>query len=142
MRTKDWLIKKRTHYDLTQKQLANEIDISPYTIENIEQGKWLGSADTWEKIENYFEEDNSVSVSYDSDKLIEEIENDISEFGENYSCILFYKTYNDYIIFTDYTFNCEEDPFNPNKELHEGEHYIETTLKYAHDIFKSQNKII
>lgn len=78
MRTKDWLIKKRTHYDLTQKQLANEIGISPYTIENIEQGKRLGSADTWEKIENYFEEDNSVSVSYDSDKLIEEIENDIS----------------------------------------------------------------
>ena len=54
MKTKEWLKEQRVKYSLTQQQLANEIGISRFAIENIEQGKRLGSVDTWEKIENYF----------------------------------------------------------------------------------------
>ena len=47
MRTKEWLKKTRENIGLTQRELANKIGLSPFTIEQIEQGKRLGSADTW-----------------------------------------------------------------------------------------------
>ena len=63
MKTKEWLKEQRVKYSLTQQQLANEIGISRFAIENIEQGKRLGSVDTWEKIENYFSnvDDNLIN---------------------------------------------------------------------------------
>jgi len=72
MKTKEWLKEQRVKYSLTQQQLANEIGISRFAIENIEQGKRLGSVDTWEKIENYFSnvDDNLINISYDSEDLI------------------------------------------------------------------------
>lgn len=142
MKTKEWLKDQRVKYSLTQQQLANEIGISRFAIENIEQGKRLGSIDTWEKIENYFNnaENNLINVSYDSSDLIEELKEDIKEFGENHECILIYKVISDNIIFTNYDFIVDEEPFNPNKELLEDEHYLKTTFKYALEVFENQNK--
>lgn len=140
MKTKEWLKKQRKLSGITQKELAEKIGTSPFTIEQIEQGRRLGSADTWDKIENYFE--NGVSVSYESEELIEEIKQDIEEFGENYPCILIYKIIDDSIFFTNYDFIIEEDEFNEKTELEENEKYLTTTLKYALEVFQNQNKII
>ena len=48
----------------------------------------------------------------------------------------------DYIIFTNYDFVVEEDSFEPEKELDADEFFIQTTLKYALEVFENQNKII
>lgn len=143
MRTKEWLIKNRTKYVLTQRQLAAKIGVSAYTIENIEQGKRLGSVETWNKIENFFKnsELEKENTSYDSTDLIEELTSDIEEFGDDHTCILIYKIVNDCIVFTNYDFIVEEDKFDAKKELDENEKYIVTTLKYALDVFKNQNKL-
>lgn len=143
MRTKEWLIKNRTKYVLTQRQLAAKIGVSAYTIENIEQGKRLGSVETWNKIENFFKnsELEKENTSYDSTDLIEELTSDIEEFGDDHTCILIYKIINDCIVFTNYDFIVEEDKFDAKKELDENEKYIVTTLKYALDVFKNQNKL-
>lgn len=142
MKTKEWLKEQRVKYSLTQQQLANEIGVTKFTIENIEQGRRLGSVDTWNKIENYFEnsDDDLINISYNSNDLIEELKVDIEEFGEEHKCILIYKVVNDNIVFTNYDFICEEEPFNPDKELLENEYYLETTFKYALEVFENQNK--
>ncbi|MCM1052436.1 MAG: helix-turn-helix transcriptional regulator [Ruminococcus sp.] len=153
MRTAEWLKNKRVQYSLTQAQLAKAIGVSSYTITNIEQGQRMGSAETWEKIENYFNgETPTKKISYESTELIEELKRDIEEFGEDHPCILIYKVVEDYILFTNYDFVIEKDnlfpdendpePFNPDKELEQGESYIETTFKYALEVFEAQNKII
>lgn len=143
MRTKEWLIKNRTKYALTQRQLANKIGVSPYTIENIEQGKRLGSAESWEKLENFFKNsENDECTSYDSSNLIEELQMDILEFGEDHNCILIYKIIDDHILFTNYDFIVEESKFNPEIELESDEKYIITTFKYALEVFESQNKLL
>lgn len=142
MRTKEWLKNKRIEYSITQRQLANAIGVSTFAIEQIEQGKRMGSADTWKKIENYFNnnDDSLIKLSYDCEDLIEEIKQDIEEFGEDKECILVYKVVDDYIFFTNYDFITEKMPFSKN-ELRQSEKYIETTLKYALEVFESQNKI-
>ena len=144
MRTKEWLREKRTQYCYTQRQLAREIGVSPFTIEQIEQGKRLGSVETWEKIENFFknEDEIDIKVSYESDDLISELKEDIEEFGEDNPCILVYKIVGNHIIFTNYDFITKEDPFNPDEELEDDEYYIETTFKYALEVFERQNKVL
>ena len=54
MRTKEWLIEKREEFGMTQKELANAIGLTEFSIQNIEQGKRKGSDDTWNKIEELF----------------------------------------------------------------------------------------
>lgn len=142
MRTREWLKEKRINYSLTQAQLAKEIGVSTFTIENIEQGKRLGSVDTWEKIEKYFFNEQELKISYDSEGLIFELKEDIEEFGENEPCILVYKVIDNRIFFTNYDFVIKEDPFNPDKELDDDEFFIETNLKYALEVFEKQNETI
>ena len=142
MRTRNWLKEKRNESKLTQRELADKIGLSPFTIEQIEQGKRLGSAETWEKIENFFSEETDIKISYESEDLIEELKQDIAEFGEDHPCILVYKVIEDYIFFTNYDFITEEDSFNPDKELEKDERYLETTFKYALEVFEAQNKIL
>ncbi len=142
MRTRNWLKEKRNESKLTQRELADKIGLSPFTIEQIEQGKRLGSAETWEKIENFFSEETDIKISYESEDLIEELKQDIAEFGEDHPCVLVYKVIEDYIFFTNYDFITEEDSFNPDKELEKDERYLETTFKYAFEVFEAQNKIL
>lgn len=142
MRTAEWLKNQRVKHSLTQSQLANKIGISKFAIENIEQGRRMGSAETWEKIENYFENGETVKLSYDSSEIIEELKEDILEFGEDNPCILVYKVIDNHIFFTNYDFITEKDPFDPAKELEKDERYIETTFIYALEVLESQNKLI
>lgn len=142
MRTKEWLIKKRNEKGLTRQQLADKIGLSKYAIENIEQGRRFGSVETWTKIEGFFDDVGDTKISYNSDNLLLELKKDILEFGENHPCILIYKEIYGYTIFTNYDFIVDESPFDPKKELKQGEKYIETTLKYALEVFEQQNKII
>ncbi len=142
MRTKEWLINKRKEKGITQQQLADSIDLSRYAIENIEQGRRMGSVDTWDKIESFFEDEENIRLSYDSEDLIDELQKDIAEFGEDWPCILVYKEIYGYIVFTNYDFITDEKPFEPKKELQKDEKYIESTLKYALDVFTVQNKSI
>lgn len=145
MRTKEWLINQRTKHVLTQRQLANKIGVSCYTIENIEQGKRMGSVEVWKKIENYFDNNNDDAyvVSYDSSKMINDINDDILEFGKDSLCYLIYKVYDNHIIFTNYVLeNDEYLPFDKTKDIEKDEKYIKTSLQYALEVFEAQNNII
>lgn len=142
MRTKEWLKEKRIANNLSQKELGEKVGVSHYTIEQIEQGKRLGCAETWEKIENFFDNKTEIKISYDSEELIEELKEDIKEFGEDEQCILVYKVIDNHIFFTNYDFITEEEPFNPETELLPGEKYMTTSLEYALEVFESQNKIV
>lgn len=141
MKTKEWLRCQLSENNITQKQLAEATGLSVNAISKIVRGERLGSPDSWEKIKKYFLGYNE-NFSYASDEIIDELERDIEEFGEDEKCILVYKVINDNIFFTNYDFIVEEDPFNPKKELEKGEKYIETTLKYALEVFDDQNEII
>lgn len=141
MKTKEWLKNIRTQQKLTQQELANKTGVSRFTIENIEQGKRLGSVETWNKLENFFGE-YSLEVSYDSDDLIAELKTDIKNLGEDYECYLFYKVIENNIIFTDYDFAVENEKCDPEQHLEENEKYLLTTFKYALDVFNEQNKIL
>ena len=140
MRTKEWLKEQRIKYSLTQGQLANKIGVSKSTIEDIEQGKLLGTVNTWDKIEDFFlGDEESMQVSSESEDIIEELKQDIDEYGEDYKCALIYKIiYNSYIVFIDYLFL----PINSKKDLESDEFFIETTLKYAFEVFERQNRIL
>ena len=143
MRTKEWLKKTREKFHLSQKKMSEESGINKFTIENIEQGRRKGTDETWKLIEEYFKtkEKGIYSFSVECEDLIDEIKEDINEFGENCPAILVYKISDNQFIFTNYNFIGEEIPFNPEKDLEEDELYLETTLKYVLDVFEKQNKI-
>lgn len=158
MRTREWLKQKRLESGLSQWSLAEKVGLSPFAIIQIEQGRRKGSNDTWTAIENYFAtphkldkkikkeiakiDDKEIMISYNSDELIDELLEDIQEFGPHHKCVLFYKEIDSHLVFTNYDFLVEELPFDPKKELEKDEKYLETTLGYALDVFTAQNKII
>ena len=143
MKTSKWLKTMRNKYDISQKKLSEETGINKYTIENIEQEKRKGSEETWKIIEDYFKNKDSQDISYSADceDLINELKEDIEEFGEEHQCILIYKIIDNNFIFTNYDFIVDEMPFEPEKELEKDEQYIETNLKNALMIFEQQNKM-
>lgn len=51
----DWLKSKRLEYNITQQELADLLALHLRTITNIEQGKRVGSLNTWKKINAFFE---------------------------------------------------------------------------------------
>ncbi|MEF9985424.1 MAG: helix-turn-helix transcriptional regulator [Malacoplasma sp.] len=152
MKTKEWLKKQRLIRLITQDQLAKKLGISKYTIENIEQGRRLGSPETWELIENYFKNKENI-ISNDSNDIIKEIKEDIEEYGLEYEINLIYIVKKGTIIFTDYQFLKEDElendyleenlkQFDINNDTEKNEKYINTTLKYALEVFEYQNRII
>lgn len=140
MKTKEWLRKKLTEKNLTQKDLAEAIGISLNAISKIIRGERFGSPETWEKIEEFFGVDERIS--YESSDLIDELKQDVEEFGSNHKCILVYKTVGSNIVFTNYDFITKEKPFDPKTELESGEKYINSTLGEALQLFEDQNRII
>lgn len=137
MRTGKWLIKERKAEGLNQEQLSDILKIDLKEIQNIENGSELGSADIWDKLENYFPK--YAKYSYDSEDLITELEQDIAEFGEEETCVLFYKNIDERILFTNYDFVVEG--VNYLEELEEDEKYIISNFKYALEVFKAQNEL-
>ncbi len=55
----DWLKSKRLEYNITQQELADSLAIHLRTITNIEQGKRVGSLNTWKKINAFFEKNSN-----------------------------------------------------------------------------------
>lgn len=141
MKTANWLKNMRLKKGLTQKELAEKTGLTVFTIQNIEQGSRKGSPATWEKIYNFFERGESPKISYDSEELIEELKEDILEFGENCECHIFYKEVDGRLVFTNYDFDVEEDQIQP-EELLPDEHLLKTTLGDALKLFEKQNEIL
>ena len=142
MRTKEWLKDERKKRGISQQELADLCGINKFTIENIEQGRRMGSAETWEKIESFLINDNEPIISYESDELIEDIKEDIEEFGEDEVCYLMYKVIDNHIIFTYYVLaNDEEMPFDSKKDVEKDEKYMKTCLQYALEVFEAQNRL-
>lgn len=133
IKTGKWLKETRELNKLTQEQLAKELDVHPRTIINIEQGARIGSPETWDKINNFFD---GAKVSYDSEEMIEELNEDISLFGGDSVCYAFYEIRNDMLFFTDYIL--ESDFLEEDKQ----DKHIKITLKEALEIFTYQNKIV
>ena len=141
MEKSKWLKTMRLKKGLTQKELAKKIGLSVFTIQNIEQGQRKGSESTWEKILNFFERGESPKISYDSEELIEELKQDIEEFGEDCPCYVFYEIINGTLKFTNYDFDTEEKPITDD-ELYRDEELLSTTLGDALKLFERQNSII
>lgn len=142
MKTKEWLKSKRLELGLTQKELAQHCLLSLPAIAKIESGERLGSIETWEKIE-YFLGNDEPKISYDSNELLENISNDILELGEDAECYLIYKVIGNSIVFTYYILKDDEElPFAEKEDVKKEEKYLLTTLKYAQDVLKAQNKYI
>lgn len=55
IKTREWLIITRKNLGYSQKVFAEKCGINIFTVQNIEQGKRVGAADTWRKIIKYIE---------------------------------------------------------------------------------------
>lgn len=120
----------RTKLKLSQQEFADKVGISIFSVQNIEQGQRKGSAETWNKIQNFLNKDN---ISYDSEDLIEEIKEDIEEFGENDLCYLEYEFLDNHLFFIDYDY-CDEIKAKGN--------CIIVDLKSALEILRKQDRIV
>lgn len=140
MKTKEWLKKIRNRLGLTKQEFADEIGVSFDLIKSIESGKRKGSDETWEKIIKYLKEqklNSSIKFSFDSEDLIEELKEDIEEFGPDEECYLFYKLDNDFgLLFTNYDFEVLPEELDKDEEI------LKTTLNYALKLFEIQNEIL
>ena len=81
-----------------------------------------------------------MNISYDTDKLIQDVKEDIGYYGENKMCYLYYKNIGNTRLYTDYAL--EEDINRPEFELQENEYREVSTLKKALEIFEAENKIL
>lgn len=134
----NWLKKLRSEKNMTQKELAKETGVNIFTIQNIEQGNRKGSEETLKILKDYFE---NGTASYDSEDLIEELEEDIVEFGEEEIMYAMFENVDGYLALTNYDFITEEEPLS---DVEKSEYYLIVELK-AKDILnllKLQNKII
>lgn len=139
MRTRDWLKKKRNEKGITQKELATEVGLSTSTIMLIEEGQRLGSANTWELLEQYFCANNELEKIKDKKQIINNLVEDINMFGKNALCLLLFKTKNNTIIFENYI--VYQNIIDKKEKVRNGQKYIETKLIYALKIFKEQYNI-
>lgn len=138
-RTKEWLLIKRSQLGMTQKEFANMCELTLSTIQNIEQGKRLGSSETWDKIEyslKYIGE-NSLILNDSSDILIR-LKRLLSIYDNTHPVCVFYEFNEKNIVFTDFAlleqFNKLKDTYYKDKK------YMKTSLLETLEIFEFQNK--
>lgn len=74
-----------------------------------------------------------AKISFDSEDLIRELEQDLAEFGD-IKVAAYYELYNDAKVYTDYQFIEDKDKFEGNTDIVQASFL----LKY----FKKQNSII
>ena len=148
MKNAKWLKEQREKLNLTQRELATKIGLSPFAIQQIEQGVRVGSDETWERInscliELYKKEIDDTPeeiINYGCKDFFTILKNHIKKFGKDYTCYLVYKIGDNY--FTRYSFYEEDLLFNPETKIDEDEDFIEATLENALKLFENQNKII
>lgn len=133
-----WLKELREKNNLTQKELAKATNLNIYTIQNIEQGKRWGNSDTIKALMNFF---NIGNISYDCEDLIEELKEDIAEFGPDEELVAFFEKKGDYIFLTNYDFNETDAPFT-KEELKDYVYIVKISAKEILKILEYQNSII
>ena len=82
-----------------------------------------------------------VSVSYDGARLIEELKEDILEYGEDEVVAVWCRRYEGVTIYTDYDFIVEEDPISES-ELKDGEFLIQMPMSALLIILTKQDSIL
>ena len=134
----NWLKKLRSEKNMTQKELAKETGVNIFTIQNIEQGNRKGSEETLKILKDYFE---NGTASYDSEDLIEELEEDIEEFGEEEIMYAMFENVDGYLTLTNYDFITEEESLS---DVEKSEYYliIELKAKDILNLLKLQNKTL
>lgn len=138
----NWLKKLREENNFTQKELALRTGITISTIQNIEQGKRKGSAETLKILNNYFNDINSnFKFSFDCKELIEELKQDILEFGEEELLYAMFETIDNRLLLTNYDFIDDEKPLS-EKEIKEYCLIIELKAKDILNYLELQNKIM
>lgn len=137
IKTKEWLIQARQSMSLTQQELAKLSGVTVSTIQNIEQGKRIGSVQTWEKLNGVLSD--AVEISYACDELIVELHEELALNPSDTICYLYYELCDGIVLFVDYAL--ERDLDDPNFEPLENEKMMQSTLGQALEIFTYQNKI-
>ena len=84
---------------------------------------------------------NGENISYDCSALIEELKQDIAEFGENTIVAVWCKEYNGVTVYTNYDFIEDDAPITED-ELEDGEWIKWMTMSALLIVLEKQNKII
>ena len=87
-----------------------------------------------------FINDEGRQVSYECSDLIEELKQDIEEFGGNTIVAVWCKDDNGVVVYTNYDFIEEDAPIRP-EELENGEYLREMTMTALLMMLEQQNRI-
>lgn len=88
-----------------------------------------------------FVDADGKSISYECSELIDELKQDIAEFGGNKVVAVWCKEYEDVIIYTNYDFIDEEEPLRES-ELKDGEFLKQMTMSALLLVLEKQNSIL
>lgn len=134
IKSREWLIENRKIKGLTQVQLADLTGIKVGTIQNLEQGKRVGSENIWDILNNFFKGLLPAVITIDNRKLIASIEDLIKLKGKNQEVYLLYTFKNGRLMFTSFYL---EEVFKKSKI----DKYMKTTVSEAKEIFVYQSKV-
>ena len=139
IKTGEWLKNELSDNGITQKELAKAAGLSIPAIAKIISGERMGQPETWRKIQIALENLRGVTqtVSYSSDKFIDELKEEIELYGENQICNVFYTVNDGNIIFKDYLLP-EDMPEHYGNDLKKM-NSLRITLKEALDLFTEQD---
>lgn len=84
---------------------------------------------------------DGFKISYECSELIEELKQDITEFGGDRIVIVWCKDYEGVIIYTNYDFIDKDYPINES-ELEDGEFLKQMTMSALLTVLEKQNEII
>jgi Predicted transcriptional regulators len=121
-----WLKNNRASKGISQEELAKLTGISVAHIRKIEQGSRIGSKEVWDKIIKCLE---APTFSKSLDKIC----NDISKYGTNCGCTVFFMVKKDGIHLTKYDLELMPEPFV-------NEHFFISTLGNTLELFNLQRK--
>lgn len=139
IKTKEWLRIALDKKNMTQKQLAESTGVSVNAISKIIRGERLGSAETWEKIENVlnFGEPN---LSHASGENIEDLRWFIRENSGDELIRMYYHEQGGHIIFIDYITDEELEKFGDSDLV--GYEYVKMSARDGLKLFEKQNRIL
>ena len=85
--------------------------------------------------------ENSILISFECTELIEELEEDIREFGNDLEVVVWCKKVNGVEIYTNYDFVDDDMPVGKN-EIEPDEYLTEMTAGELLPILKKQNEVV
>lgn len=140
IKTGEWLKQALKNENMTQRDLANKCGLSIPAIAKIISGERLGSPGTWDKINSVL--NTGAGLSYESSEFINEIKEEISLYGCNKECIVFYKEEYGNLIFFEYALDEDMSNHDFNKKDLNKYNSLRTKLKDALELFEHQNRIV